>query len=124
MNPWLQIVFSSGGLIGLIIAVLAFLQNRRTVNLAQPKQDAEAFAAGSNAQNETIDRLDRENARLSKKVEDQGERIGELERRLGEQDARERLFIRHIALSDEWMAAANEGHITGPPPRLVIGNQP
>lgn len=42
MSPeLLAVVFGGPGVVGLFVAILAFLQNRRTLKASQPKSDAE-----------------------------------------------------------------------------------
>lgn len=105
---------------GVVAGAIGFLGIRYQVRASKGKTAAETYAAGTAAQNDTIDRLSKENDRLSKKVTEQDTRIDELERRVDVQDARERLFIRHIALTDEWMSRVEQGLSVGDRPRLIL----
>ena len=96
MSPefWLTLV-GSGVVATAIPALIAMLQNRSSLRAAAPLNEAEINATNLEAQGKTLDRISRENERLSEKIKsaqddaavafalakDQGERLDVLERK-------------------------------------------
>lgn len=108
MSPeFLAVLVGGPGMVGLIVAIVGFLQNRRTLSASQPKTDAERMQIDINSLRSLLEetRLAREADKLDFQY-----RIAELKAQMAEQaKAHERAInelLRKIALYLEEHAIA------------------
>ena len=81
----IQVVFGGSGMVALVVAIISFLQNRKTLQVSQPKTEAERMEIEVNslrallAEMRTVREADKQDFQY---------RIAELEARQKEQDKR------------------------------------
>lgn len=97
----IQVVFGGSGMVALVVAIISFLQNRKTLQVSQPKTEAERMEIEVNslrallAEMRTVREADKQDFQY---------RIAELEARQKEQDKRHKqemarqlaMFARYI----------------------------